>query len=81
VFEEDGRVQGRVVDATLEELSPGGVVIKAAYSSVNYHFVVYAIDADLGLKPGLNRAELLAAIDGHVIGRGEIVAIYERKPL
>ncbi len=46
----------------------------------HYHFVVYALDADLGLKPGLNRAELLSAISGHVIGQGEIVAIYERKP-
>ena len=44
----------------------------------HYHFVVYALDADLGLQPGLNRAELLAAIGGHVMGRGEIVAIYER---
>jgi Raf kinase inhibitor-like YbhB/YbcL family protein len=45
----------------------------------HYHFVVYALDADLGLKPGLTRAGLLTAIDGHVIGRGEIVSIYERK--
>jgi Raf kinase inhibitor-like YbhB/YbcL family protein len=45
----------------------------------HYHFVVYALDADLGLKPGLTRADLLAAINGHVIGQGEIVSIYERK--
>jgi Raf kinase inhibitor-like YbhB/YbcL family protein len=45
----------------------------------HYHFIVYAIDADLGLKPGLTRADLLAAINGHVIGQGEIVSIYERK--
>src|ERR1700754_3020294 len=45
----------------------------------HYHFVVYALDADLGLKPGLTRADLLAAITGHVIGQGEIVSIYERK--
>src|SRR6478672_9089128 len=45
----------------------------------SYHFVVYALDADLGLKPGLTRADLLAAINGHVIGQGEIVSIYERK--
>jgi phosphatidylethanolamine-binding protein (PEBP) family uncharacterized protein len=32
------------------------------------------------LKPGLNRADLLAAITGHIIGRGELVAIYERSP-
>ncbi|HEY1910838.1 MAG TPA: YbhB/YbcL family Raf kinase inhibitor-like protein [Vicinamibacterales bacterium] len=45
----------------------------------HYHFVVYAIDAVLNLKPGLNRAELLDAIKGHIIGQGELVAIYERK--
>ena len=45
----------------------------------HYHFVVYALDANLNLKPGLSRAELLEAIQGHVIGQGELVAIYERK--
>jgi Raf kinase inhibitor-like YbhB/YbcL family protein len=46
----------------------------------HYHFVVYALDAPLDLKPGLNRAELLDAIKGHVIGQGELVATYERTP-
>jgi hypothetical protein len=45
----------------------------------HYHFVVYAIDAVLNLKPGLNRVELLDAIKGHIIGQGELVAIYERQ--
>ena len=45
----------------------------------HYHFVVYALDADLDLKPGLTRADLVAAIQGHVIGQGELVALYERK--
>jgi phosphatidylethanolamine-binding protein (PEBP) family uncharacterized protein len=40
---------------------------------------VYAFDVDLGLKPGLSRADLVAAMRGHVIGQGELVAIYERK--
>lgn len=44
----------------------------------HYHFVVYALDSNLDLKAGLNRAELLEAIKGHVIGQGELVAIYER---
>ena len=44
----------------------------------HYHFVVYALDTNLDLKPGLNRVELLTAIQGHVIGQGELVAIYER---
>jgi Raf kinase inhibitor-like YbhB/YbcL family protein len=45
----------------------------------HYHFIVYALDANLDLKPGLNRVELLDAIKGHVIGLGELVAVYERK--
>jgi Raf kinase inhibitor-like YbhB/YbcL family protein len=45
----------------------------------HYHFVVYALDAGLDLKPGLSRVELLDAIKGHVIGHGELVATYERK--
>ena len=36
IFDEDGKIEGRLVRATLDELSPGDVVIKASYSSVNY---------------------------------------------
>ena len=43
-----------------------------------YHFVVYALDEALGLGPGLTRADLLEAMDGHIIGRGELVPVYER---
>lgn len=44
-----------------------------------YHFRVYAIDADLGLEPGLNRDQLLEAIDGHVLGTGMLMGHYEHK--
>ena len=46
-----------------------------------YHFVVYALDAALDLKPNLTRSELLDVIKGHILAQGEIVPIYERKPL
>jgi Raf kinase inhibitor-like YbhB/YbcL family protein len=46
----------------------------------HYHFKVLAIDAILDLKPGLTKAELLEAIKGHVVGEGELVALYERRP-
>jgi NADPH2:quinone reductase len=36
IFNEGGTIAGRVVQATLDELTPGEVVLKAAYSSVNY---------------------------------------------
>jgi Raf kinase inhibitor-like YbhB/YbcL family protein len=48
----------------------------------HYHFVVYALDAPIAIKPGqppLTRGELLDAINGHVIGQGELVALYERQ--
>lgn len=45
----------------------------------HYHFVVYALDVD-GLPAGLTRAQLTEAMAGHVVGQGELVALYERKP-
>ena len=36
IFEENGKSQGRLVEMTLDELDPGEVVIKVAYSSVNF---------------------------------------------
>jgi acrylyl-CoA reductase (NADPH) len=36
VFEEGGKVSGRVVELGLDDLTPGEVVIRVAYSSVNY---------------------------------------------
>ncbi|HXF65449.1 MAG TPA: oxidoreductase [Burkholderiales bacterium] len=36
IFSEEGRVAGRLVELALDELSPGEVVFRNAYSSVNY---------------------------------------------
>ena len=36
VFNEDNKVAGRIVETRLDELAPGEVVFKTAYSSVNY---------------------------------------------
>lgn len=44
----------------------------------HYHFIVYALDANLNLPPGLTRVELLNASKGHVLDQGELVATYER---
>jgi Raf kinase inhibitor-like YbhB/YbcL family protein len=45
----------------------------------HYHFKLYALDTALKLKSGLTKKELLAAIEGHVVGTGELVGTYERK--
>jgi NADPH2:quinone reductase len=58
-FDEGGRVQGRVVSMALDELSAGAVVIRAAYSSVNYK------DALAGTGSGkiIRRFPLVPGID------------------
>ncbi|HKE83057.1 MAG TPA: YhdH/YhfP family quinone oxidoreductase [Vicinamibacterales bacterium] len=45
IFNDEGKIQGRLVDATLDELSAGEVVIKAEYSSVNYKDALAATGA------------------------------------
>lgn len=45
----------------------------------HYHFTVYAIDGAVDLQPGLDRNGLLKAIEGHIVGQGEIVGLYQRK--
>jgi len=59
VFDEGGAVRGRVVSAALEELSQGDVVIKAAYSSVNYKDALAAT----GTGKIVRRFPLIAGID------------------
>jgi Raf kinase inhibitor-like YbhB/YbcL family protein len=45
----------------------------------HYHFTVYALDVS-GFPPGLTKAQLAEAMQGHIVGQGELVAIYERQP-
>ena len=65
VSEENGGVQGRIVQTTLDELSPGDVVIRAAYSSVNYKDALAATGAGKIMR----RFPLVGGID--VAGRVE----------
>ena len=59
VFEENGRISGRVVAASLDDLDDGAVLIKAAFSSVNYK------DALAGTGAGkiMRRFPLIGGID------------------
>lgn len=45
----------------------------------HYHFQIVALDALIDIKPTANRDELLAAIQGHVIGKGELIGLYQQK--
>jgi hypothetical protein len=44
----------------------------------HYYFWVYALGEELRLKSGLNRAQLLDAISGHILEQARLIGTYER---
>src|SRR6187399_1954750 len=59
IFNDDGRIHSEIVDAALDELGGGDVVIKSAYSSVNYKDALAAT----GTGKILRRFPLIGGID------------------
>lgn len=47
------------------------------HSTHRYDFVLYAVNEKVNLAAATKK-ELLATIDGHVLGKGELVAMYHR---
>lgn len=45
-----------------------------------YEFTVYALDAPLGLRAGATRADLEAALAGHVLAEATLTGMYTRSP-
>ncbi len=43
-----------------------------------YVFKIYALDTMLNLEPGAMRRMLISAIAGHILGEGELTALYGR---
>lgn len=44
-----------------------------------YFFKIYALDTKLDLAAGANKSELLKAMEGHVLGQGQLIGKYKRK--
>lgn len=44
-----------------------------------YIFKVYALDRTLPLREGVRKKELLGAMEGHILAKGEIMGRYTRK--
>src|SRR5271170_4271254 len=82
-----------VPDAVKPDTSPSGIVQGKNIRGVNgyqppcpppgatphhYIFELYALDQKLDLPAGATRADLLKAMDGHVIGKATYVGLYGR---
>jgi Raf kinase inhibitor-like YbhB/YbcL family protein len=44
----------------------------------HYHFEVFALDQMLDLRAGTNRDDLVKAMQGHVLAKGELIGLFER---
>jgi len=45
----------------------------------DYHFQLFALDTVLNLVPGSSREQLLEAMQGHVVAKGEVVGSYRQE--
>jgi Raf kinase inhibitor-like YbhB/YbcL family protein len=43
-----------------------------------YYFKIYSLDTDLNLEPGATKAQLLQAMEGHILGEGQLMGKYKR---
>jgi Raf kinase inhibitor-like YbhB/YbcL family protein len=43
-----------------------------------YYFKVYALDTVLQSEPGLTKKKVLKKMEGHILGRGELMGTYSR---
>ena len=43
-----------------------------------YYFKIYALDTELTQEPGLTKAKLLKAMDGHIMAEGQLMGRYKR---
>src|SRR5437588_1658413 len=49
------------------------------FGTHRYYFKIFALDQMLDLKPGAKRRDVDAAVEGHVIGQGELMGRYSKK--
>ena len=60
----------------------GGVGYSGPYPPIGRHryfFKLYALDAPMGLRAGHTKAELLKAMEGHILASAELMGTYSRE--
>jgi Raf kinase inhibitor-like YbhB/YbcL family protein len=69
-----GAAQGRASNGTIGYFGPHPPKDDGPH---HYHFEVFCLDSPLDLRPGATRSELMQAMAGHVLAKGEVVGLYE----
>ena len=72
---EDGAVQAKNLRGQAGYMGPGAPPQGPVH---HYTFELYALDIKLDLGPDATRAEVLKAMDGHILGKGVLVGRFHR---
>lgn len=80
VLSEPAKISGTIQGITdFRDAGPGYRGPKALPEKGHrYRFVLYALDARLGLQPGLDKASLMVLIRDHVIGEAQLIVTYPK---
>lgn len=73
--EPEGLMQGRTSRGSVGYFGPRPPVGDPPH---HYHFLVLALDTTLSLPAGADRDQLLSAINGHVLAKGELVGTFKQ---
>jgi Raf kinase inhibitor-like YbhB/YbcL family protein len=57
----------------------GGPMPPKGHGIHHYHFKLYALDTEVPLKAGASKADLMKAMEGHILAQAELMGIYERR--
>jgi Raf kinase inhibitor-like YbhB/YbcL family protein len=71
----DGTVQAKNLRGAVGYMGPGA---GAAGPHHHYTWELYALDAKLELTPDATRADVLKAMDGHILGKGVLMGRFKR---
>jgi Raf kinase inhibitor-like YbhB/YbcL family protein len=73
--------QPRLPDGTLQGINDNEILgytgpFPPIGETHRYAFVLYALDVPLDVEPGARRRRVVAAMEGHVLGKSELVGTY-----
>jgi Raf kinase inhibitor-like YbhB/YbcL family protein len=72
----DGSKQGKNEDAKTRWRGP----CPSQGAAHHYFFKLYALDQPMGLKPKATRAQIDAAIKGHILAEAELIGRFQKAP-
>jgi Raf kinase inhibitor-like YbhB/YbcL family protein len=73
-----GALQGKNSWSSGQTIGYRGPMPPKGHGAHRYFFRLYALRTKLAVEPGLAKEQILQAMEGHVIGEGELMGTYER---